>query len=113
MHPHYQTFKYITPMGMSTHIKAFRSTDSPEFQKHKKIANLCMASEVSLPTETADYFNVRTNGPYPEMFDESLEVELIENTHYVRFSEDFTEGYSIAISHLPEDIATLKVYNSY
>lgn len=100
-------------MGMSTHIKAFASNDSTEYQKHKKILLLCIESEVSLPKETAIFFDCTDGYLNEDLLEKSLEIELVRGKHYFEYSEDMEQGYEVDLSKLPKNVTKLRFYNSY
>lgn len=100
-------------MGMSTHIQAFVPGNDPEFLKHKEILYFCNEKEVSLPKETAEYFNTST-AEYPESsIEEKLEINLKENVHYKEWSDDYRSGFEIDLNSLPKKVSKIRFYNSY
>ncbi len=98
-------------MGMSTIIQGFIPDTDETYQKHKKVLLACNEADVSLPTETADYFGYN----YPELcaLEEKLEFKLIKGVHYSDFNENMVEGFEIDIRNLPKSISKIRFYNSY
>lgn len=94
-------------MSMLTRIQAFIPDTDPEYQKHKKIFDLCEESEVSLPKETAEYFK---GWDRPE---QKLLVELIKNVHYTTYNKDMCEGFEVKLSNLPTGVTKIRFFNSY
>ena len=92
---------------MSTHIIALVPDNDPEYQKHKKIFDVCTAAEVSLPVETEQYFK---GCDVPE---EKLQVKLLYGVHYKEWSADMQEGFEVDITTLPQGVRTIRFYNSY
>lgn len=98
-------------MGMSTHIEAFMPDTDADFQKHKKILQMCLENEVSLPKETALYFGQEEPEEY--LLDEKLSVSLKENVHYKDWSDESSQGYEVDLSKLPKGITKLRFYNNW
>ena len=61
-------------MSMSTHVKAFISDEDETYQKHKRILLVCKEANVSLPKETAEYFEEDKVAEY--LLKEKLECEV-------------------------------------
>jgi hypothetical protein len=100
-------------MGMSTHIKAFIPDTDPEYQKHKKVAQTCIEAGVSLPEETAKYFNCTPNTYWDGIIEQKLETRLKLGEHYTEYRADMCEGFEIDLAKLPEGVTRIRFYNSY
>lgn len=100
-------------MGMSTHIKAFIPDTDPEYQKHKKVLDVCREQDVYLPKQTAQYFGSEV--PYGGMQEEKLEAELIENVHYTNYSDlkEGNQGFEVDLTKLPHGVTKLRFYNNW
>lgn len=98
-------------MSMSTHIKGFIKDTDPLYQKHKKVLLACNEAEVSLPKETADYFE--SDDPDLCLLGDKLEIPLKRGIHYKEYSEDMLEGFEVNLSDLPRAVSKLLFYNSY
>lgn len=98
-------------MSMSTNIRAFIPDTNPEFQKHKKILLLCAESGVSLPKETAEYFDSEDADEY--LLDEKLEIQLKKGVHYVEYHGDAAHGFEVDLLKLPDGVTKLRFYNSW
>lgn len=100
-------------MGMSTHVVAFISDDDPTYQKHKKISEVCMEADVSLPKETAEYFGCGTEKldefQLDDMLSEKLEIEIKTK----EWGDDGRSGYEIDVTKLPKEVHKIRFYNSW
>lgn len=96
---------------MSTHIMGFVSDQDPDFQRHKKVFDVCLEAGVSLPKETAAYFG--DDHPYDELVDNKLKFDLEKDVHYKVYREDMSEGFEVDISKLPAGVSKIRFYNSY
>jgi len=94
-------------MSVSLHITAFTPDTDPEFQKHKKVLMVCKETGVSLPPETAEYFDSTT--PYDALLDERLEVELEKDKHYRDYWSDTEDGYELDLNDLPDGVSKLRI----
>jgi hypothetical protein len=94
-------------MGMSTHIEAFTPDTDAEYQKHKKIWDLCEQSNVSLPQETKEYFKGC------DQVEERLEIELIKGQHYDDWNRNSSEGIEVDLTKLPKGVTKLRFYNAW
>jgi len=43
-------------MSVSLKVKAYSSTDNPEFQKHFEAVKFCIKNDLSYPAETSEFF---------------------------------------------------------
>lgn len=98
-------------MGMSTHIKAFIEETDATFLKHKKVLLACHEANVSLPKETAEYFDCE----YPELsvLEEKIEFSLKNGVHYKEYNKDMIDGYEVDLTKLPKEVTKIRFYNSY
>lgn len=95
-------------MSMSTHIVAYIPDTDPEYIKHKKIFELCIESDVSLPVETEAYFPNDIDDP-----EEKLEINLVEGEHYKNWRDESREGFEIELSKLPKSVTKIRFFNAY
>lgn len=98
-------------MGMSTHIQAFVPDTDLDYQRHKKVVAMCLQLSVSLPSETAAYFNA--HNPRHVNPEEKLEIELVEDIHYTDWSDDSSQGYEVDLTKLPKGVTKLRFYNNW
>jgi hypothetical protein len=92
---------------MSTYIKAFTPDTDPEYQKHKKLWDICEEMGVSLPKETEEYFK---NCDTPE---DKLEIDLEKDVHFEEYEDDSSQGVEVDITKLPKGVTKLRFYNSW
>ena len=95
-------------MSMSTTITGYRNPDSREHQAHLKVLEACREGEISLPHETALYFDSQT--PVNVDPDEVLEVNI--SFHKVH-PHDMAEGYEVVLSELPPGVNKIRFTNSW
>lgn len=104
-------------MGLSTHIKAFTPDNDPEYKKHKKVLLACIEANISLPKETAKYFNCEYKQEVDEgdkyLLEERLEIELKLGDHYKKWQGIDSHGFEININDIPKGVTKLRFYNSW
>lgn len=98
-------------MGMSTHIEAFIPDTDPEYQRHKKVLMVCREEGVSLPLETAKYFDDTHASEY--LLDSKLARELEKGFHYTEYSDESSQGFEVDLTKLPKGVTKLRFYNSW
>lgn len=96
-------------MGMSTHIQAYINDDDVTYRKHAKVLKACAEAEISLPKETAEYFNVSVQESSLYLLDEKLEIEI----PFSEYSDDSSEGYEILIKDIPQGTYKIRFTNSW
>jgi hypothetical protein len=84
-------------MSVSYYVEGIREPDE-EFQKMKKIYDLCIESDVGVPREVEDYFDGNT----PD--NDGLSVEIPNE----EFSEEYRSGYKVQVKDIPKNIKCLK-----
>ena len=94
-------------MSTSYSVHAFIPDTDPEYQRHKKVLLACNEAEVSLPAETAKYFDTTTS-EYLSILNEKLEIELVPNKHYTELEDTSEFGFSINLADLPVGVTKLK-----
>ena len=100
-------------MGMSTHIKAFSNKGDSEYEKYKEVFLACLAANVSLPNQIADYFNCYTVDYTDVDISEKTEIPLKKDVHYELYDEENKQGFIVELKDLPKDVTKLIFYNSY
>ena len=103
-------------MGMTTYIKAFIPDTDPEYLRHKKVFLACLAAEVSLPHETADYFDYFDGVPVDTSpLDSKLEFNIKTSDCLSRWKDDHgnAEGYEIDLTILPTGVTKIRFYNCW
>jgi len=102
---------------MSTHIKAFTPDNDPEYIKHKKVLLACIEAEISLPEETAKYFNCeykeQVDAGDEYLLEERLEIELKLGEHYKKWQDIDSAGFEININDIPKGVTKLRFYNNW
>ena len=100
-------------MGMSTHIQAFIPDTDSNYQRHKKVVEMCAELKVSLPMETSVYFNA--NFPNNVNLEDKLEIDLIEGEHYAEWvdRDAGSQGYEVNLTKLPSGVTKLRFYNNW
>lgn len=103
-------------MSMSTYIKAFIPDTDLEFQRHKQVFLVCLNMEVSLPHETAEYFDYFDGVPIDNSpLDDKLEFDIRKSAALSKWNDehDNAEGYEIDLTKLPKGITKIRFYNSW
>lgn len=94
-------------MGMSTFVKGYRDPNGI-YEKHVRVLEACREAGISLPKETALFFNC----DHPDDVDPSealrVKVPYKEVNPY-----DAAEGYEITLSELPKDVSRIVFINSW
>lgn len=100
-------------MSMYTRIRAFIPDTDETYQKHKKVLLACLDADVSLPKETADYFD--SQEPYEELLNEKLEIELTKGVHYNDWETDdeYSEGFEVELKNIPKGVTKIIFCNVY
>jgi hypothetical protein len=92
---------------MSTRVCAFIAPNDPTFLKHQKVFLACQEAGISLPDETAEYFDTR----WPENY--ALEQKLSIKIPIHEYREEMTEGYEVFIADLPKGVFKIRFTNSW
>ena len=104
-------------MSMSTDLIGLMDKDDV-FRNHKNVLAACKKAKISLPKETAEYFDV---ADYPndweyaaENAEEKLFVELEEGKHFKLIEENHPEcGFEVFVKKLPKEVTKLRFENSW
>ena len=100
-------------MSSSLGICGLVDDSSDEYQKHKKVFMFCVDNKVSLPQETAKYFECDKENSLDKDFkyllEDKLTKDLKEDEHYKEFQDDSSWGYIIDLTKIPKDIHKIKV----
>jgi hypothetical protein len=102
-------------MSMHTYIKGYRSGD-PTLDKHTRVLKFCLQEGVSLPFETAKYFDWPTeSGTLPglSILDDFLEVDLEAARCIKRVDGDMSDVWEIDLNKVPEGVTKIRFVNSY
>ncbi len=94
-------------MGKSTHVTAFIDATDETYIKHRNVLLACLAADISLPKETAEYFG--EDWPRYELLEEKLETKIFKTFWKI----DYAEGYEILIEDLPKGVHKIRFYNSW
>lgn len=95
-------------MGMSTHVTGFISPENENYKKHSKVLIACIEAGISkLPKETAEYFGSK----YPEKYllEEKLEVKIPTS----KWSNEYSSGFEIIVSEIPDGVHKIRFANSW
>lgn len=95
-------------MGMSTDVIGFVSPDDETYKKHSKVLMACIEADIErLPKETAEYFG--DTCPDESLLEEKLTTEL--QLHV--FRNEYSNGFEILVSEIPEGVHKIRFVNSY
>lgn len=95
-------------MGMSTNITGFVSPENENYKKHCKVLTACIEAGIEeLPKETAEYFGSKY--PEEELFEEKLQTEMPVK----EWGNDYSSGFEIIISEIPEGVHKIRFSNSW
>lgn len=97
-------------MSVNLYFVALALDTDPEFQKHKKVLDVCMEAGVSIPEETCKYFNYDGDLGYEGLANEKLEIPLQEDVHYKEFYEGDLLKHEIDLTTLPEGVKRIQFY---
>lgn len=95
-------------MGMSTHVTGFVSPENENYKKHSKVLIACIEAGISeLPKETAEYFGSK----YPEKYllEEKLEVKIPTS----EWKNEYSSGFEIIVSEIPDGVHKIRFANSW
>jgi hypothetical protein len=92
---------------MSTRITGYVSPTDSEYIKHSKVLMVCLEADVSLPDETAKYFN--STYPSMDLLDEKLEVNIPKH----EYGEDMSQGFEVILSEIPEGVYKIRFVNNW
>lgn len=95
-------------MGMSTHVTGFVSPENENYKKHSKVLIACIEAGISeLPKETAEYFGSK----YPEKY--LLEEKLTIEIPVKKWGNDYSSGFEIIVSEIPDGVHKIRFANSW
>lgn len=90
-------------MSATYTVKGYRSAENPNYQKHLRILRVCKEEKVSLPKETAAYFDLQFDSLDPEDVD-SLDPEEVLSFQ-IPFQEvnpsEGSRGWEVFLDRLP------------
>lgn len=95
-------------MGMSTHIKAFKAPDE-KWEKMKAIHDACMAAKMEPPREVSEFFNWER----PDEAGVTIDIEREWPDAVIEYNAESEQGYEVILDQLPDDVTSIRVYNSY
>lgn len=96
-------------MGMSTHVAGYKAPDD-RWRQMKAIWDACQAAKVPAPQEVYDYFE--GEAPDPEGVEVSEEI-LTENGALREWKDEYRQGYEVVVANLPDDVQTIRFWNSW
>lgn len=92
-------------MGMSTFVVGYRPADEI-WNKMKKVWDACEDLGVPPPSEVENYFDGEAPGDKPGM-----EIDLGDASK--EWSNDYSQGYEIDVTKLPEGVRYIRFKNSW
>lgn len=98
-------------MGMSTHISGIIVPEDEQFNKYKKIAEMCYDEDIELPTAVQEYFN-KYGIDLEDCTDDGFEVYLPQES-YREFSQDMEDIIEVDLTKVPKNISKIRFSNSY
>ena len=93
-------------MGMSTHVIGFVPPDD-KWSRMKSAWDACKAAGIVPPDEVEAFFN------YAPPDDRGVEIDLERSGCASEWSTDSSNGYEIDLSRVPDNVRTIRFYNSY
>jgi uncharacterized protein YeeX (DUF496 family) len=97
-------------MGVSMHITGLRDLDG-RFATMLEIKKICEKAKVSYPKEVLDYFGSELIDYSEEYIKENMLNADIKSI--VReYSDDYREGFEIAVADIPKEIKKIRFYVS-
>ena len=93
-------------MSMSTGVVSLRDPKSKRHAKKVKVLEACKEAGVNMPEEVDKYFDGDFNNK-----DGPLEVQA----HYREWADEeySSEGIEVDVADIPEDVKTIRFYNSW
>ena len=92
-------------MSMSTHIVGFRPADE-KWKQMKNIWESCESANIPIPNEVLDFFDHTPPRDKP-----GSEVELGEAVQ--EWSNEYSQGYELNLSKIPNGVNVIRFYNSW
>jgi len=93
---------------MSTRITGYVSPENENYKKHAKVLNACIEAGISeLPKETAEYFGSKCPEKY--LLEEKLEVNIPAS----KWNTEYSSGYEIIVSEIPDGVHKIRFVNSW
>lgn len=92
-------------MSMSTHVTGFIPPDE-KWEKMKKVWIAAVDANIEIPREVEDFFDGQDPRDMP-----GREVRL--GNAVMEYRGDAVEGYEILLDKLPENVKTIRFYNSW
>ena len=89
-------------MSMSTHIIGFKPPDK-KWQAMKDVWDACETAGIAIHPAVIDFFEGETPDP------SGVEVELLMRT----WQDDSRQGFEIDITDIPDNVWTIRFYNSW
>lgn len=100
-------------MSLSINIDGLSDKSNPEFAKHLKVVEFCIANEVSYPKETSEFFKGQVHGEDIDDIVPSQEViDVIKDGLVVEIHDAMaTEAgrFYIQVDKLPKSVSVIRV----
>ena len=89
-------------------VKGFVSPENENYKKHAKVLIACIEAGISeLPKETAEYFGSKCPEEY--LLEEKLEVEIPIR----EWDNEYSSGFEIIVSEIPDGVHKIRFANSW
>ena len=97
-------------MGLSIHLQAVIPVDGETYRKHKAVVDACVAAGVSVPAESAAFFD--DDNEEREVTDKGVRVNIgrYSNTAAVVGDVMYGDGALVDLSKLPVGTTHLRVF---
>ena len=92
-------------MSMSTHVMGVIPPDE-KWKQMKAVWDSCETAGISVPKEVEKFFNYEKPDDAGVIFDLVLPYAR-------RYSDTGSEGYEIDVKDIPENVKTIRFYNSW
>jgi hypothetical protein len=96
-------------MGMSTHIMGFKAPDD-RWRQMKAVWDACAAAHIDVPQEVFGYFEGENPDPAGV---EVSETALMDVGALREWGDSYRSGYEIVVAYVPDDVTTIRFYNSW
>lgn len=101
------------------HVSAYRSFDGEFGEKFKVMTSLrraCLAAKIQYPKEVREFFGEEVlveNYNDRRTMENMTEIDLVRDKHYVKLSQDASDGFEVDLAKLPAGVTKLRFTCSY
>ena len=95
-------------MGMSTHVMGYKAPDD-KWDQMKAVYDACMAAKIEVPSNVMEFFDHMKPDPA------GVEIDLLREWPdcVIEYNASSRNGYEIIVDQIPDDVTSIRVYNSY